>query len=652
VSLSIPVQLASSRLLVVEDQPDFAAIVAVMLRKAEPRWEIRQTDRLAGALAHLGEGGIGAVLLDLRLPDAHDFEAVDAVVGAFPDVPVVVMTSSDRSLAAEALQRGAQDYIMKGEVNPSLLSRSLTYAVSRKRAEVDLRRSDARFRAAVESSLDTVALLSAVRDEAGQISDFVVAELNANAERLLGRSRADVLSRRLTELWPRATVETLIEHSASVMRTGQGLEEEFPVAVPEGGERWIHHQIVPLDDGVAITARDTTARHLAEADLRRREEQVRQSQKMEAIGRLAGGVAHDFNNLLTVIRGHGELVLRRLGDEDPMRRNLQEIALAAERASALTHQLLAFSRKQVLQPRTLDLGEVVDRMSALLQRLIGEDVQLARRRPPDLGSVRADPAQMEQVIVNLAVNARDAMPQGGVLEIDLGNAELDDTYTQSHPAVRPGSYVVLSVSDTGHGMNAETQARIFEPFFTTKEAGKGTGLGLATVYGIVKQSDGFIWVYSEPGRGTTFKIYLPRVDEPPEPLSPRPLPAGVRGTETVLLVEDEDALRSLLRELLESFGYAVLEAGQGADALRVAAGHAGRIDLLLSDIVMPQMTGRELAERLGRVRPGLKVLFMSGYAAGVAPQHEIPAEAAYIEKPFTADALAGALRALLDPPSE
>jgi CheY-like chemotaxis protein len=258
---------------------------------------------------------------------------------------------------------------------------------------------------------------------------------------------------------------------------------------------------------------------------------------------------------------------------------------------------------------------------------------------------------MEQVIVNLAVNARDAMPKGGVLTVVLANAEVDEACARGRPGMTPGSYVVLSVTDTGCGMDADTQARIFEPFFTTKEAGKGTGLGLATVYGIVKQSGGFIWVYSEPGRGTTFKIYLPRVDEAPEPLSPRPGAPAVHGTEMVLLVEDEDSLRSLLRELLESFGYRVLEAGQGVDAMRIAREHSGTIQLLLSDLVMPQMTGRELADRLTRLRPGIKVLFMSGYAAGLAPDHEVPSDAAYIEKPFTADALAGAVRALLDAPT-
>jgi signal transduction histidine kinase len=649
VSLTPSHQSAGSRLLIVEDQADFAAVIAAMLSGPDRTWEIERREQLGEALDRLAEGGIEAVLLDLRLPDAKGFEAVDGVAGSFPDVAVVVMTSSDRTMAMEALQRGAQDYLIKGDVSPALLSRSLSYAVSRKRAELALRRSDARFRAAVEGSLDAVGILSAVRDERGRLTDFVVTDVNRNAERLLARRRDELVARRLGDLWPAPFLHPFIQRAAAVMRGRAPLEEELEVTLPEAPGRWIHHQIVPLEDGVAIAVRDTTARHQAEADLHRREEQVRQSQKMEAIGRLAGGVAHDFNNLLTVIRGHGELVVRKLEGDHPMRRNLLEIGLAAERAAALTHQLLAFSRKQVLQPRTLDLGEVVERMSTLLQRLIGEDVELVTRRRGPLGSVRADPAQMEQVIVNLAVNARDAMPQGGVLDLELANVELDQTFAHGHAGMVPGAYVVLSVTDTGQGMDEDTKARIFEPFFTTKEVGKGTGLGLATVYGIVKQSEGFIWVYSEPGRGTTFKIHLPRVDQAPEPLSPRPGTEAVHGTETVLLVEDEGSVRALLRELLESQGYCVLEAGQGADALRVAQEHRGPIHLLLSDLVMPQMTGRELAVRLCRLRPDIKVLFMSGYAAGAAPHRDVPSDAVCIEKPFTADAMGGAIRALLDP---
>jgi signal transduction histidine kinase len=650
VSLPLVQPVFTPRLLIVEDEADAAHLLRALLPKGDRAWKITRAESVGEALNVLARGDIEAVLLDLMLPDAGGLEAVDRVVGAFPDVPVVVMTACDAALAGEALQRGAQDYILKGEASPSLLARSLTYALSRKQGELALRRSDARFRAAFEGSLDAIAILSAVRDAHGHVVDFVVTEINANAERLFGRPRAEIVSRRLSQTWPMASLGSFLERAAAVMETEVPLEEEVALSFPGAPERWIRHQMVPLDDGVALAARDTTARHEEEADLRRREEQVRQSQKMEAIGRLAGGVAHDFNNLLTVIRGHGELVLRKLEGEHPWRRNLQEISLAAERATALTHQLLAFSRKQVLQPRTLDLGEIVQRMSTLLQRLIGEDVELVARTPDSIGSVRADPAQMEQVIVNLVVNARDAMPEGGVLRVELADVELDDTYARGRPGMVPGPYVVLSVSDTGMGMDPETQARIFEPFFTTKEPGKGTGLGLATVYGIVKQSGGFIWVYSEPARGTTFKIYLPRVDERAESLAPRPGLAAVRGTETVLLVEDEGALRALLREILEGFGYTVLEAAHGVDALRVARDHAGTIHLLLSDIVMPQMTGRDLADRLAVVRPGLRILFMSGYAAGAVPSHEVPPGAAYIEKPFSADALAGAIRSRLDGP--
>jgi PAS domain S-box-containing protein len=383
-----------------------------------------------------------------------------------------------------------------------------------------------------------------------------------------------------------------------------------------------------------------------------KEEQLRQSQKMDAIGQLAGGVAHDFNNLLTVINGYSDLALRKLGTDDDLRKPLSEISKAGVRATALTRQLLAFSRRQMLQAKVLDLNSVVTEMDTMLQRLIGEDMDIVTLLKPSLGQIKADPGQLEQVLLNLVVNARDAMPRGGKITIETGHAYLDEAYAREHAGVRTGHYIVLTVSDTGTGMDAETQKRIFDPFFTTKEVGRGTGLGLATVYGIVKQSEGSIWVYSEVGTGTTFRVYLPRVDEVAEgeELSgdARAVPGG---SETILLVEDEDLVRNLATEVLEEFGYAVITASNGAEGLRVSKEFEGRIDLLISDVVMPQMSGRELAQHMSVLRPETKVLFMSGYTDDAIVRHGILEEdMAFIQKPFLPDALARKARELLDIP--
>jgi signal transduction histidine kinase/ActR/RegA family two-component response regulator len=381
-----------------------------------------------------------------------------------------------------------------------------------------------------------------------------------------------------------------------------------------------------------------------------KDEQLLQNQKMQAIGRLAGGVAHDFNNLLTVINGYSDLALMRLPAGEPMRHNFEEIRKAGERASGLTRQLLAFSRKQVLQPVVLNLNTVVAEMEEMLQRLIGEDVGLLAVLDPELGQIKADPGQIEQVLLNLAVNARDAMPGGGRLTIQTARVYLDEEYARRHVQVRTGHYAMLAVSDTGSGIDAETRARIFEPFFTTKEKGKGTGLGLATVYGVVKQSGGSIWVYSEIGRGTTFKIYLPLVEQPAETMpkqrGARELP---RGTETILLTEDEDLVRRMTREMLEEIGYDVLEAGNGVEALEVAARYEGRIQLLLTDVVMPHMSGRELAEKLAAIRPDAAVLYMSGYTDDAIVHHGVlDLGVAFLEKPYTPETLAHKVRAVID----
>ena len=380
------------------------------------------------------------------------------------------------------------------------------------------------------------------------------------------------------------------------------------------------------------------------------EEHVRQAAKMEAIGRLAGGVAHDFNNLLTVINGYSELLLEKFGADGQASVYLTEVKDAGERAASLTRQLLAFSRRQVLAPQVLDLNAVVSNLEKMLRRLIGEDVKLRTVLDPSLGRVKADPGQIEQVLMNLAVNARDAMPSGGNLTIETGNVELDEDYARSHVTVKPGPHLMLAVSDSGVGMTAETIGHIFEPFFTTKEMGKGTGLGLATVYGIIKQSGGSIWAYSEVGQGTVFKIYLPIVSESPAAEGHANTETeSASGSETILVVEDEKGLRSLIRLVLESTGYKVLEMEDGESALATCASYDGPIHLLLTDVVMPKMSGPLVAEKVTALRPDIKVIYMSGYTDDAVVQHGVLSHnMPFIQKPFSPITLRKKIREILD----
>ena len=382
---------------------------------------------------------------------------------------------------------------------------------------------------------------------------------------------------------------------------------------------------------------------------RRLEEQLRQSQKMEAVGMLAGGVAHDFNNLLTIITGYSQLILNSLGASDPNRHSAEQIMKAGERAAALTRQLLAFSRRQVLQPQVLELNKLVTGMSAMLRRLIGEDIDLRLILPAAVGRVNADPGQMEQVLMNLVVNARDAMPAGGTLTIETANVQLDRNSAGRHVAVRPGPYVLLAVSDSGVGMDEATQAHLFEPFFTTKSQGKGTGLGLSTVFGIVKQSGGSVQVYSELGKGTSVKVYLPRIGQPAAAGpggSSRPV---ARGTETILVVEDDEMVRHLVRDALERDGYKVLEAAGPLEARSTAESYRGAIHLLITDVVMPKLSGRELAGQLGRRRPQMKILYISGYADGaVVTSGVLEKGVAFLQKPFTPAALTAKVREVIE----
>lgn len=399
-------------------------------------------------------------------------------------------------------------------------------------------------------------------------------------------------------------------------------------------------------------AQSNSERDRAEESLRRAEEQLLHTQKMEAVGRLAGSVAHDFNNLLSVILSYCALILKDLKPMDPLRPEIAAIQGAGERAADLTRQLLAFSRKQVLAPRVLDLNSVLRGSEKILRRLIGEDIDYVTRYARNLPSVKIDPGQIDQVVMNLAVNARDAMPHGGKLTIETEETYLDESFAAMHPEITPGNFVMLAMSDSGVGMNKETQLRIFEPFFTTKGTGKGTGLGLSTVFGIVKQSGGSIWVYSELGKGTTFKIYLPAVTERASSFSSSPpAPTTLEGTETVLLVEDQDEVRAVALEVLRRFGYHVLEARNAGEALLHCERHPLAISLLLTDVVMPQMNGRELAERLQPLRPNMRVLYMSGYTDNAIVQHGIlEAGIEYLQKPLVPDVLARRVREVLDGP--
>jgi PAS domain S-box-containing protein len=511
----------------------------------------------------------------------------------------------------------------------------------RKRAEEALRESEARYRELFE---DAPIAYHEVDTEG------IVRRVNQAECNLLGYPASEILGKHIWEFLAPEERELNTEAIRAKIRGEQPASSLQRLYVRRNGERVpveIHENLIRNQNGNVIGVRsamlDITGR-------RTLEDQLRQSQKMEAVGRLAGGVAHDFNNLLGVIIGYSELLLDRYPPSDSKLKHIQEIKKAADRAAGLTRQLLAFSRKQVLAPRRLDVNAVVANISGMLRRVIGEDVELITVPAPSLGNVKADQGQLEQVILNLALNARDAMPRGGKLTIETTNFDLDDAYARRHPSVKPGPYVMLAVSDTGHGMDAETQSHIFEPFFTTKESGKGTGLGLATIYGIIRQSEGHIWVYSEPGKGTTFKIYFPRVQEAAEPLRPGAFPIEIRrGTETVLMVEDEESLRHVTREFLQASGYQVLEARHAAEAIAIVEQHAQPIHLLVTDVVMPKMSGRDLAQRLLLLRPNLKVLYMSGYTDDAILHHGVLDQGvAFLAKPFTRASLARKIREVLE----
>jgi two-component system, cell cycle sensor histidine kinase and response regulator CckA len=531
---------------------------------------------------------------------------------------------------------------MNGEIIGLVgISRDIT---DRKRAEEEIYKSEQRLRGHVEHTP-----LAVIEWDL----EFRVTSWNPAAERIFGYSREEAIGKHGSITVPPQFREHVDRVWADLLNQKGGARSTNDNITKDGRTISCEWYNTPLVDdsgrvlGVASLVQDVTERVVLE-------DRLRQSQKMEAVGRLAGGVAHDFNNLLTVILGYTQLLMDGLPAGSRLAEGTAQIKSAADRAAGITRQLLAFSRKQVRSPRLIDLNNVMLNLDTMLRRLIGEDIEVLTVPAADLGTVKADPGQIEQVLMNLALNARDAMPTGGKLTLETSNVQLDDAYTREHRSVEPGRYVMLAVSDTGVGMSPETMAHIFEPFYTTKEPGKGTGLGLSTVYGVVKASGGYVWVYSELGHGTTFKIYLPRVDQPAQPLTGENRPTGVqRGTETILLVEDDPQLNQLASSVLTHCGYKVLAAANPEEGLAVCRTHPHEIHLLVTDVVMPKMNGRQLAEQVARIRPSVKLLYVSGYTSNAIVHYGVlDAGLWFLPKPFSLAALVAKVREVLDAPGD
>ncbi len=630
------------RVLLLEDDANDGQLIAHELGRLTPPPQIERVTGEASFLAALKDFAPDVILSDHNLPAFDGRRALAKTRAILPDIPFILVTGSlNEETAVSYLKAGATDYILKDRLvrlGPAILE-----ALERARERQALRRHER----LVREIIDANPSLIFVKDWEGR---FVL--VNQATAEIYGTTVDGLVGKTDADFNPNAEeVAHFLRDDREVMASGRPkFVPEEPVTNPHTKQtRWFQTIKLPLrlpgEEAVTMlgVATEITERKLLE-------EQLLQSQKMEAVGQLAGGVAHDFNNILTAIVGYSDLLAAELGDNAQQREDIEEIRKAARRAAALTRQLLSFSRKQVLEPRIVDVNGVVLNLDKMLRSLMSENIELETQLAEDLDAARVDPNQLEQVIMNLAINARDAMPDGGTVTIETANATLGEDYAAKHVSVIPGDYVMLAVTDTGCGMTEATKARIFEPFFTTKPAGRGTGLGLSTVYGIVKQSGGNIWLYSEPNKGTTFKIYLPAVDALPEDIGKAaPVEAERQGSGTVLVVEDDEQLRRLTHRALAAQGYEVLEADRGRSALDAARRHEGPIDLLVTDLVMPDTNGPKLAETLRAARPGLRVLFMSGYPDGAIVHHGmLEAGVAYLAKPFTTEAITRKVREVLE----
>jgi hypothetical protein len=647
---SLAPEVQGFAILLIEDNPDHQLLERRALQVLGDQSRVVVVGTAVEGLAALEQQTFDLVVADYRMPGMDGLEFLYTLNERGVNVPVVIVTGlGDEKVAVRALKEGAYDYVIKEsgylELLPSIAGRAISAFRTQQQLEVARRRladSEERYRELVhgidaivwEANPDTREF-TFVSQRAETILGYPVDRWLNNPDFYINLVHPDD-SEKVAGCWAKAIAE----------RRDQVFE--FRAMASDGKTVWLRNLVRIFGDNNKIAKVRGLMVDITER--MRMELELLNAQKLESVGLLAGGIAHDFNNILTAIHGYSQMVQDQLGDAHQSSADIERIKEAVGRAASLTHQLLAFSRKQVLQPRILDLNAVITGLEKMLRRIIGEDISIIARLALDLARIRADPGQIEQVLMNLAVNARDAMPQGGKLIIETAAAFLDEACVRRHIGVEPGNYVMMAVTDTGCGMSPALQARVFEPFFTTKELGKGTGLGLSTVYGIVKQSGGDIWIYSEPGKGTTFRIYFPRVDEAAEQ-SPSEEHAGrvLKGTESILLVEDDEAVRELACTLLKRCGYTVLPAATPEEAMQLCSDDSIPIRLLLTDIVLPGQSGRDLSRCIIKLRPAIKILFMSGYTNdALIHQDESNGQFAFLQKPFTLETLTRSVRDSLD----